>query len=268
MYKRQLLVTGASGKLGHRVVELLLAQNLHNTRIIATTRSPEKLADLAAKGAEIRKADFDAPATLVEAFKGADRILLISTSAITPENARYIQQKAALDAAIAAGVKHVLFTSVVKPSKEHPVSFVRGGYQPTEEAIKASNVDYTIIRNGYWMDSLLFSLPYAVASGKFATATNGGHVTFTTREESAIVAAAELASFRTGRSVIDNTGANRYNYEEIAKIASEVTGKPVVHVSVTLEQKTQALLGAGLPPVAAEAIASFDAAVAGANQVQ
>jgi len=101
-WKPTLLVTGASGQLGRRVVELLL--DAKAGRVIATTRTPEKLASLAARGAEIRRADFADPASLRAAFGGADRLLLISTGDLFPLGLRLGQQRAAVAAAVAAGV--------------------------------------------------------------------------------------------------------------------------------------------------------------------
>lgn len=102
-----ILVTGASGQLGRAVLRSLLKQG--QTRLIGTTRSPEKLADFAQKGVEIRAADFDQPDGLAEAFKGASRLLLISG---TEAGARVQQHKNAIDAAKKAGVKHIVYTSL------------------------------------------------------------------------------------------------------------------------------------------------------------
>ena len=107
MANRPLLVTGAAGNLGRRVVELLLEAKAGP--IIATTRTPEKLADFAQRGVEIRRADFNDPKTLETAFAGAERLLLISTGDLFPEGARLRQHRAAVQAAIDAGVRHVVY---------------------------------------------------------------------------------------------------------------------------------------------------------------
>jgi NAD(P)H dehydrogenase (quinone) len=101
---KSLLVTGASGQLGRLVIESLLDMQVGH--IIATTREPSKLADLAAKGVEVRAANFDEPQTLTTAFAGADRLLLISTDSIYQPGQRLAQHRAAIAAAERAGVQH------------------------------------------------------------------------------------------------------------------------------------------------------------------
>ncbi len=112
-FPRPLLVTGAAGNLGRRVVELLLEAKAGP--IIATTRAPEKLADFAKRGVEVRKADFNDPKTLKAAFAGAERLLLISTGDLFPDGARLRQHRAAVEAAVDAKVKHVIYTSAPSP---------------------------------------------------------------------------------------------------------------------------------------------------------
>src|SRR5689334_9931004 len=109
-HHQTLLVTGASGHLGRRVIELLLESNAGH--LIATTRSPDKLAGLAARGVEVRQADFDDPGSLAAAFAGADRLLLISTDALDGTDRRIVQHGNAVAAAEQAGVKHVVYTSL------------------------------------------------------------------------------------------------------------------------------------------------------------
>ncbi len=120
-----LLVTGASGQLGRRVVELLLEAGAGT--VVAATRDPAKLADLAARGAVVRRADFDDEASLVEAFQGVDRLLLISTDALDRPGRRLAQHEAAVRAAVSAGVGHIVYTSLTNPgwsrrSRSRPIT--------------------------------------------------------------------------------------------------------------------------------------------------
>lgn len=132
---QRLLVTGASGHLGGRVIEFLLEMNAGS--ISATTRDPSKLAGLAARGVDVRAADFDKPDTLVAAFTEVDRLLLISTDAIFVPGQRVAQHKAAIEAAAKAGVKHIIYTSMISP-KPSSESIVEDDHFWTEQAIASS----------------------------------------------------------------------------------------------------------------------------------
>ena len=259
MIEQTLLVTGGAGHLGRRVLELLLAANAG--KLVTTTRSPEKLADLAARGVEVRKADFDDPTTLAAAFAGVDRLLLISTDALTYPGQRIAQHKAAIDAAVAAGVKHLLYTSFVRTEPGNP-AIVAADHYATEQALAASPLDWTILRNNLYSEVLLMSLPQVVAMGQLISAGNGGKPAYVTREDCARAAAAALAAQTTGRSTLNITGPEALSDAEIAQLASEVSGRPVQFVSVSVADKRNGLIGAGLPPMVADIMLSFEAATA------
>ena len=139
-----LLVTGASGHLGRQVVELLL--ETHSGTIIAVTRTPEKLADLSRRGVIVLQADFDDPASLVQAFQGVDRLLLISTDALDAPGRRINQHRNAIKAAEQAGVKHVVYTSLMNPGPDSPV-FLAPDHSTTEEALKESKEKINSLTN-------------------------------------------------------------------------------------------------------------------------
>ena len=125
--------------------------------IIATTRDPAKLADLAARGVDVRAADFNDEASLTKAFSGADRALLVSTDALDQREAQQLRAVKALEA---AGVKHVVYTSV--PNPETTLAIVGPSHAVTEKALAASKLDYTVLRNNLHADLLFASLPGAV----------------------------------------------------------------------------------------------------------
>src|SRR5262249_19713219 len=137
-----LLVTGASGHLGRRVLELLLEAGAG--QIIAATRTPEKLADFAQRGVVVRHADFDDPASLAEAFKGAERLLLISTDAIGTPGLRIQQHTNAIKAAEEAGVSHVVYTSLINPEPGTPIAIAPDHYG-TEQALAQSKLGFTVL---------------------------------------------------------------------------------------------------------------------------
>jgi NAD(P)H dehydrogenase (quinone) len=256
--KPTLLVTGASGHLGRRVVELLLEANAG--KVIATTRNPAKLGDLAARGVDIRQADFDDPGSLEAAFRGADRLLLVSTDALHAPNIRLNQHRNAVDSAEKAGVKHVLYTSAPAPYPT-PESSLIGDHFWTEAALFRSAMGWTILRNNIYAEIALLSLQHAVATGQLLTATGTGGRSYVTREDCARAAAAALAS-SSGREILDVTGPAAITQSELATIASELTGHRIVHVSVEPSALRGGLLSAGLPPVVAEGLVDFDVAAA------
>lgn len=259
MPEQTLLVTGGSGHLGRRVLELLVAAKA--SKLVTTTRTPEKLADLAARGVEVRQADFDDPSTLPAAFAGVDRLLLISTDSFTYPGQRIAQHKAAIAAAVAAGVKHVLYTSFVRTEPGNP-AVVAGDHYATEQALVDSPLDYTLLRNNFYSDGLLMSLSSAVALGQLFSASNGGKISYVTREDCARAAAAALAASTTGRHTLDITGPQALSDAEIAQIVNEVSGRPVQFVPLSAADKRNGMIGAGLPPQVADLLLSFDAAAA------
>lgn len=254
-----LLVTGASGHLGRRVIEYLLDAGAGP--IIATTRSPAKLADLAARGVTVRQADFDDPDALVTAFAGADRLLLISTDAVDGTDRRKQQHANAIAAAERAGVRHALYTSFVRTEPGNPAAVAPDHYA-TEQALAASTLDWTLLRNSLYADMFLQSLPRAVASGQLIAATGAGGAGYVTREDCARAAAAALAASTTGRTTLDITGPAVVSHAELAAILSTLTERPVTYVPVTPEAMVAGMAAGGLPEPVAHLIVSFDRAIA------
>jgi NAD(P)H dehydrogenase (quinone) len=255
--KPTLLVSGASGQLGKRVVELLL--DAQAGKVIATTRTPDKLAALAARGAEVRKADFKDPASLRAAFAGAERMLLVSTGDLFPPGLRLGQHRAAVAAAVDSGVRHILYTSGPAP---YPIA--GGGLIDdhfwTEQAIFASPLEWTILRHQIYMDTLLMSVPQAAASGQLSSSMGNGASNYVTREDCARADAAALASDFSGRRILDITGPKPVTQDEVAALASELTGRPIKHVNLTLEAQRAGMSAAGLPPFLVDALQRFQIA--------
>jgi NAD(P)H dehydrogenase (quinone) len=196
MASTPLLVTGASGQLGRRVLELLLERNAGP--IIATTRTPASLAGFAARGVDVRRADFEDDASLTAAFAGAKRALLISTDAVDRPGRRLAQHRSAIAAFERAGIEHVVYTSLPNPI-DTPVT-IAPDHAGTEAALAASKLGVT--------------------------------------------------------------GPEAVTADQLAAIASELTGRPVVHTSVPVPALIEGMVGHGLPRPFAELLASFDAATA------
>jgi NAD(P)H dehydrogenase (quinone) len=248
------LVTGAGGHLGRRVVELLLEAKAG--KVIAATRDPAKLADLAAKGAELRRADFDDPASLDAAFKGVERLLIISTDSVVEPGKRLRQQKAAVAAAARARVRHVIYTSMPNPEPGSLIPFAPDHYE-TEQALAKSGLPHTILRVSWYAENLLRSLPSILSSGKWRSAAGEGRVANIARDDVARSAAAALIKAPGGR--FDLTGPELLTTRQIAAIIADVFGKKVEVVPVSDEQLLAGMIAAGVPKVFAELGAAFDA---------
>lgn len=258
MSQGTLLVTGASGQLGRRVVELLLEKGVHG--IVATTRSPDKLADFKARGVDVRQADFDDDASLARAFAGAARALLISADDVVTPGRRAAQHKRAVKALESAGVEHVVYTSLPAPTTSS--ASVAPDHAATEAALTESRLGVAVLRNNLYADLFLFTLPGAVKSGKLIDARGNGAAAFVTREDCARAAAAALLDRNApARSTLDVTGPEALTSAQVAAILSEIVGKKIEHVAVTPEQLSESLVGHGLPPPVANVYKTFDIAI-------
>lgn len=255
-----LLVTGASGHLGRRVLELLLEAN--TGPIIATTRSPDDLDDFAEQGVTVRYADFDEPASLGGAFAGADRLLLISTDATGVPGKRIEQHRAAVEAAGEAGVQHVIYTSLINPEPGSPVAIAPDHYA-TEQALEASTMGWTVLRNNVYMNTLIGGLQQALKmGGKLVSAAGDGKIGYVAREDCARAAAAALAAPFEGRRTLDITGPEAVSQADLAEIGTQVTGQAITYIPVAPGTLIDNMAAAGLPRPVAEMIASFDMAAA------
>jgi NAD(P)H dehydrogenase (quinone) len=253
-----LLVTGASGHLGRLVITHLLdVHQLPAGAIVATTRDPAKLADLASRGVKVRRADFEDPGSLAAAFAGIERVLLISTDALDRPGRRIAQHKTAVAAAAAAGVRHIVYTSMPQPD-DSLIPFAPD-HLGTEQAIEASGAGSTILRNAWYMENLMWTLPSVLASGKWYTSAGEGCVSYVSRDDCARVAAAALASTDAGNAVYDITGPELLTTDEIAAVASDVLGRRIAVVHVTDEQLAQGMVAAGMSEPMARFWTAFDA---------
>lgn len=252
-HNEKLVVTGAAGHLGKLVLKALLRQKA--TNIIATSRNVEKLTEFAKDGIEIRPADFDDYESLVTAFRGADRVLLISSDAI---GARVGQHKNALNAAKAAGVKHIIYTSW--PKAETSKALVSPDHKETEKLIKESGLTYTILRNFNYAENIFHSIPAALEMGTLYGTAGKGKVAYVTREDCANAAAGALLSDKHQNKTLDITGPVAYDYDEVTSLISEITGKKLNYVDLPALDFKNALLKSGLPEMWADVFVTFDIA--------
>lgn len=244
--------------MGRRVVELLLEANAGP--IIATTRNPKKLADLAARGVTVREANFDDAEALQTAFAGADRLLLISTDALDVPGLRLTQHLNAIAAAQQAGVKHLVYTSLTNPGPSSPVA-IASDHFGTETALLGSSMQWTILRNNIYADMLPGTVAQALQLGGLYSACADGRTAYVTREDCARAAAAALVS-ASGRQVLDVTGPEALSQADLAQIASKLSGTTVNYVPLSFDALVQNMVAAGLPEPVAQTYATFDSGTA------
>lgn len=260
----KILVTGASGHLGQAVIRHLLdTVQVPAAHIVAASRDTAKLSTLSAKGIETRVADFDDSASLASAFAGIDTLLIISTDALAVPGQRLKQHEAAVAAAAKAGVTHIAYTSMPNPDKSL-VTFALD-HLGTENAIKASGLPYTIIRNSWYLDNYLQAMPHNLTTGQWFTASGNGKVANISRDDCARAAAAAIAKGKAENKTYTLTGPELLDADEIAALISSATGKPLSAIKVSREDLQKGLEGAGLPDFIAAMLASADANIAAGN---
>lgn len=250
-------VTGATGHLGRLVVAELLARGTSPADVVALVRDPAKAADLATRGVQVREADYDRPATLAPALAGVDALLLISGSAI---GQRERQHAAVIDAAVAAGVQRIAYTSVLRAdSTDLPVA---PEHVATEALLRASGLPTTLLRNGWYTENYLGLVGQAEATGSISSATRGARVSPAARADLAVAAVASLLDGSTAGRTYE-LGGPSFTMDELAAALAEVLGRPVAHHDVTPEQLAQGLAAAGLDEGTAGFLVAVDVATAG-----
>ena len=254
-----LLVTGAAGHLGQRVIHHLLdTLKVPANRIIATTRTPASLAALAAKGVTVRAADFDDVASLSTAFEGAGRLLLISTDALDRPGHRLAQHQNAVAAAAKAGVSHVVYTSMPQP--ENSPLLLAPDHAGTEAALAASALPgWTVLRNHWYFENLFMTMPSVLATGgQWFSAAGDGKLANIARDDLALAAATVLAGAYTGKATYTLSGAEALTTAQQAQAISAAIDKPINVIPVPVDGLIQGMVGAGLPEPVARIFASFD----------
>lgn len=247
-------LTGAAGHLGRLVAEHLL-QRTDPSDIVLITRRPEAVADLVERGASVRTADFTQPETLGAAFSGVDRLLIISADDV---GTRLPGQLAAIEAARTAGVGHVFYTSVTDPVADNPAGVVPD-HRATEEALAASGLRWTALRNNVYAEFQVPTLQQAAESGQLVTNAGAGRAAYVTRVDCAAAAAGALVHADPAQ-VYDISGPASLSTHDLAELAGRLRGGPVEVVDLSDEAYIAGLVGSGLPEPVAGLLASFGTA--------
>lgn len=247
-----IVVTGASGQLGHLVIRELLKQ-IPPSQIAAAVRTLSKAQDLAALGIQLREADYDRPETLDLAFAGADKILLISANEV---GRRFPQHKAVIDAAKRAGVRLIAYTSILRADSS-PLPLA-AEHKATEAYLKESGIPHVLLRNGWYTENYTASVPAALQFGAVFGSAGEGRIASAARGDYAAAAAQALVLPGQAGKVYELAGDGAYTLEEFAAEIGHQTGKTITYQNLPEAEYRKALLGAGLPDGLATLLAESD----------
>ena len=245
-------VTGATGQVGRLVLDELVQQT-DAGNIVALARDQSALSDYAAKGVQVRQADYDDPDSLKAAFQGVDRVLLISGNAV---GQRERQHGNVIDAAKAAGVSYLAYTSILK-GDQSPLALAPE-HVATEKLLANSGLNYDVLRNGWYSENYTMGLAPSLESGKIFGAVGEGKLSTATRADFAAGAAAALLR-GNGGDVYELAGDEAWTMQEFAEEVSRQSGKTVEYVNQSEADYAKTLEGAGLPPPVASMLASTSA---------
>ncbi len=249
-------ITGATGQLGRLVIAALLKKVPAN-QIIAAVRDPEKAKALSDLGIDVRKADYSQPGTLESAFKGVEKLLLISSSEVGQREA---QHQAVIDAAKRAGVKLLAYTSLLHADKK--LLGLSADHLATEAALRASGLPVVVLRNGWYHENYAASIAPALAHNAFIGAVGEGRISSAARQDYAEAAAAVLVLENQAGKVYELAGDNSYSLAEFAAEIARQSGKKVEYVNLPQAEFSKALVGAGLDEWLANMLADSDAGAA------
>jgi NAD(P)H dehydrogenase (quinone) len=216
-----IVVSGASGQLGGLIARELL-ERVEPERLRLVTRDPDRLRDIP-PAVEVARADFDEPATLPAAFAGGSTLMLVSTDTITDRAAQHAR---AIDAARNAGIRRVVYTSMISPGEENP-ALIADSHRATEEQLRASGMEWTILRCGFYADFQAFEAADALGSGELVHNRGDGRCAYVARADIARSAAAVLAEDGHEGAVYELTGPEALSADELADLYSRVGDSPV-----------------------------------------
>jgi len=245
-------ITGATGQLGQHVIEELL-KTVPASQIVAIVRNPAKAEALRQQGVVVRQADYTDEAAFTTALNGVDKLLLISSSEV---GRRAVQHQNVINAAKAAGVKFIAYTSLLHADKSPLGLHVE--HVETENALAASGVPYALLRNGWYTENYLASAPSALEHGVFMGAAGEGKIASATRADYAAAAAKVISEEGHAGKVYELAGDNAWTLSELAAELSKQSGKPVTYQNLSEADFAAALKGVGLPAGLAEMLADSD----------
>jgi len=245
-------ITGATGQLGQHVIEHLL-KIVSASQIVAIVRNPAKADALSKQGITVRQANYTDLAAFTAALTGVEKLLLISSSEV---GQREPQHKNVINAAKAAGVKFIAYTSLLHADKS-PLGLA-DEHVATEKALADSGIPYALLRNGWYTENYLASAPPAIEHGVFIGAAGDGKIAAATRADYAAAAATVIAQDGHAGNVYELAGDSAWTLSDLAAELSKQSGKPVTYQNLSEADFAAALKGVGLPAGLADMLADSD----------
>ncbi|MEB5924588.1 SDR family oxidoreductase [Franconibacter daqui] len=245
-------ITGASGHLGRLVIADLL-KTVAAEQLVAIVRDPTKVADLAQKGVQVRRAEYGDAAALQAALTGVEKLLLISSSEV---GQRAPQHHNVIEAAKAAGVTFIAYTSLLHADRS-PLGLAEE-HVATEKMLAESGIPFALMRNGWYTENYLASVPPALEHGAFIGSAGEGKIASATRADYAEAAARVMTLDNQAGNVYELAGDEAWTLSDLTAQLSELSGKPVVYQNLSEADFKAALQGAGLPEPFAALLANSD----------
>jgi NAD(P)H dehydrogenase (quinone) len=245
-------ITGANGQLGQLVVRGLL-DAIPEAQIVAVVRNPEQADSLRALGVQVREGDYDRPATLEQAFAGVDKVLLISA---VQRGERVRQHKAVIDSARRTGVKSIVYTSLLRADTSRLI--LAGEHLETEIYLKQSGLEYTILRNGWYLENHTGSLTAAIAHGAVIGSARNGRFASASRADYAGAAVKVLTEAGHEGKIYELHGDESFSMADYTVEISKQIGKHIPYTYLPPDDYTGVLLGFGLPEPIAEVVVDAD----------
>ncbi|EOW0741771.1 TPA: SDR family oxidoreductase [Proteus mirabilis] len=245
-------ITGATGLLGQHVIENLL-QTVPANQIVAFARDVKKGSSLSQKGVLVRQADYNDKASLITALQGVDKLLLISSSEV---GKRTIQHRNVIEAAKSADVQFIAYTSILHADRS-PLS-LHVEHVETEKMLADSGISYTLLRNGWYTENYLASIPAALEHGVFLGAAGDGKIASATRADYALAAARVISEEGHIGKVYELAGDEAWTLEQLAKELTKQSGKQVIYNNLSQADFVAALKTAGLPDKLSNMLADSD----------
>lgn len=250
------LITGASGHLGRLTIDFLLKKGMKANQIVALVRDESKVPDLKEKGIIVRKGNYDDENSLVQAFAGVTKLLLISSSELGNRTA---QHRNVVEAAKKAGVPYIAYTSFARKNEteSNPIRLVAQSHLETEKTIKESGLAYTLFLNNQYMENMAFFLGNNISETGIFYPAGEGRIAGVTRDDMAEATAQVLVADGDADKEYTLSGTDTYSFRDIAGGLSELYGKPIAYISPEPQAYVDALVKNGVPEMYAQVGAAF-----------